>query len=68
MVTVTVELSARERSVLDGILRSLTYEAIAHELRISHETVKIYAKRLRAKTGATSKVGLALWGAKHLQG
>ena len=55
------ELSERERAVLRGIAEDKTYAQIAHGLGLSHETVKSYANRLRAKLGVNSKTGLALY-------
>ena len=54
-------LSEREQAVLQGIADSKTYAQIAYDLGVSHETVKSYATRLRAKLGVDTKVGLALY-------
>lgn len=59
-------LSARETAVLDGIVAEQTYVEIAKRLGIGYETVKVYAKRLREKTGAKTKVGLVLWAKANL--
>lgn len=64
--TLVTPLSTRERDVLRGIASERTYAQIAHKLGLSHETVKEYAKRLRAKIGVDTKVGLALWAERHL--
>lgn len=61
------ELSARERAVLEGIGKDKTYAEIAHNMNVSHETVKRYAVRLRAKLGVNTKVGLALYWERHLR-
>ncbi len=55
----TVHLTDRERQLLQGVLRDLTYAEIAQELDLTAQTVKTYFKRLRAKLGCSSKVGLA---------
>jgi DNA-binding CsgD family transcriptional regulator len=62
------ELSDRERGVLLGIAADKTYAQIAHDMGVSHETVKSYANRLRAKLGINSKIGLALWAERNLGG
>jgi DNA-binding CsgD family transcriptional regulator len=59
-------LSAREQDVLAGIRDDQTYPQIARRLSVKSETVKTYAKRLRAKLRVHTKVGLALWAARHL--
>lgn len=59
-------LSPREMEVLRRVAGGDSYPAIAHHLRLSVETVKTYAGRLRAKIGVTNKVGLAVWATTHL--
>lgn len=59
------KLSDKERTVLKGILRDQTYPQIAHQMGLSHESVKTYASRLRAKLGINTKIGLALFAQKH---
>lgn len=59
------ELSERERDVLRGIAADKTYSQIAHDLGLSHETVKSYANRLRAKLGIDTKVGLAVYAVRN---
>lgn len=61
------ELSPRELQLLAGIVTAKTYPQIAYDLGLSLETIKTYAARLRAKLGVDTKVGLALWAAKHLK-
>lgn len=58
-------LSEKERTVLKGILRDKTYPQIAHDMGLSHESVKTYASRLRAKLGINTKIGLALFAQRH---
>jgi DNA-binding CsgD family transcriptional regulator len=61
-------LSEREKDVLAGIGQDKTYAEIARDLGVSHETVKSYATRLRAKLGIKTKVGLALWAERNMEG
>lgn len=65
MATVA-DLSQREIQVLRGIANDRTYPQIGHELNLSHETIKSYASRLRAKLGCDTKIGLALWATANL--
>lgn len=59
-------LTPREIEVLKGIADDKTYAQIAHNIKLSYDSVKSYANRLRAKLGCDTKVGLALWAAKNL--
>lgn len=63
----TPALTERELQLLRGIVADKTYAQIAHDLGLSHETIKSYVARIRAKLGIDSKVGLALWAAKNLK-
>lgn len=54
-------LSPQEEALADLILQGKSYREIAAQLRLSYETVKTYAKRLRKKLGAHSKVDVAVW-------
>ncbi len=49
-----VELSPRERDVLQGLVAGKINKVIAHELSISPRTVEVYRANLMAKTGARS--------------
>jgi FixJ family two-component response regulator len=51
-------LSARERQVLEGIVRGLTNKGIGIELGISHRTVEIHRARLMRKLNVTSLAAL----------
>lgn len=53
-------LSHREREVLSHIARGDTYTATAHRMNVSPHTVDTYLRRIRAKTGARSRVHLLL--------
>jgi len=48
-------LTEREQSVLRLLVRGLTYEAIAGELKISQKTVGSYIQRVREKTRSRSR-------------
>ncbi len=48
------KLTARERSVLDGLLRGKPNKTIAHELGVSVRTVESHRARLMAKTQTRS--------------
>ena len=49
-----VDLSPRERDVLQGLVAGKINKVIAHELSISPRTVEVYRANLMAKTGARS--------------
>jgi two-component system nitrate/nitrite response regulator NarL len=51
-------LTAREREVLDGIVRGLTNKEIAGELGISHRTVETHRESLMRKLGIRTVAGL----------
>ncbi|WP_123817521.1 response regulator transcription factor [Kitasatospora cineracea] len=53
-------LSRREHQVLELLTHGATYSAIARRLQLSPHTVDTYLRRIRAKTGATNRVQLAL--------
>lgn len=63
----SLALSRREIDVLCGIVCGKTYQHIADDIGVSRETVKSYADRLRDKTGAGTKVTLALWAATRIR-
>jgi DNA-binding NarL/FixJ family response regulator len=45
----SAELSPRERSVLDGLAKGLTYKQIADQLGVSIHTVRNYIRRVYEK-------------------
>lgn len=49
-----VDLSPRERDVLQGLVAGKINKVIAHDLSISPRTVEVYRANLMAKTGARS--------------
>ena len=46
-----LDLTLRERQVIDGIADGLSYEEIARQLGISSRTVKLFATRLMNRFG-----------------
>ena len=54
------KLTQRELQVLIGIIKGLTNEAIAQELFISKDTVKVYLKRVYQKLEVTNRVSAAV--------
>ena len=64
-------LSPQEQKVVALIAEGHKYEEIAVLLGLKYESVKTYAKRIRAKLGLTSKVQIAIWALgqkKHKKG
>lgn len=55
-----LELTARERQVLELILRARSNREIAEELGIEERTVKAHVGRLMRKTGADNRIGLSI--------
>ncbi len=51
-------LTMRERETVEFLLKGLTSREIAHEMRISPNTVKSFLKLVMAKAGATTRTGL----------
>ena len=49
-------LTVREREVLQLLSTGLTYEKIAEQLEISHETVKMHLKNIYRKLKAQNKI------------
>ncbi len=56
----TVEFSRRELQVLHLVGEGASYAMIARRLGLSPHTVDTYLRRIRAKSGVTSQVQLAL--------
>ncbi|NEA67398.1 helix-turn-helix transcriptional regulator [Streptomyces sp. SID12488] len=57
---VVSRLSDREKEVLGHLVHGDTYAAIAHRMNVSPHTVDTYLRRIRAKTGARSRMHLLL--------
>lgn len=49
-------LTVREREVLQLLSTGLTYEKIAEQLEVSHETVKMHLKNIYRKLKAQNKI------------
>lgn len=67
MKTQDVNLTDNETTVLKLVVEGLTYPAIANRMGKGYETVKRWATRIRAKTGAHTKVAMALWAKANLE-
>lgn len=57
----STSLSRQERQVLAHMVNGLTYYAIAKRMQISRHTVDTYFRRIRAKTGARSRMQLLMY-------
>ena len=55
-----VELSEREREVLEWIVRGKSLSVIAEILGLSPDTVKTYARRIYAKLGANDRIAAVI--------
>ena len=55
------QLTAREREILEHLSRGLSNKAIARELDISHDTVKLHVRHILAKLNLTSRVEAAVF-------
>ncbi len=55
------DLRPRELQVVRKILEGKTYEQMAQDMGLGAETIKSYAKRVRAKLNVTSKIQIAMW-------
>ncbi|NDZ81338.1 helix-turn-helix transcriptional regulator [Streptomyces sp. SID10853] len=53
-------ISGREREVLGHLVHGDTYGEIARRMNVSPHTVDTYLRRIRAKTGARSRMHLLL--------
>lgn len=60
-----VELSKREKEVLDLILKDLNNQEIANQLHISKRTVESHKQNLMAKTGTQNIAGLVVFVIKN---
>jgi PAS domain S-box-containing protein len=63
-----VELSAREREILDLICDDLDDTAIAERLAISRNTVRNHVARLYRKIGVNRRSGAVVWGRERGMG
>lgn len=62
---ISIELSAREREILQFICKEYSNMEIAEELFISVRTVEGHRNNLLLKTGCKNTAGLALFAVKH---
>jgi len=60
-----LELTERERDVLDLIARGLTNREIAEKMVISEKTVKTHVSNLLDKLGLEDRTRAAIWALKH---
>jgi RNA polymerase sigma factor (sigma-70 family) len=60
-----VNLTGRERQIVDALLRALSNKEIAQHLGVSDQTVKNQLTRLYRKIGVSGRVDLMLWAAKR---
>jgi DNA-binding NarL/FixJ family response regulator len=61
----TLQLTARERQVLDLILLARSNREIAKQLGIEERTVKAHVGRLMRKTGADNRIALSMRALNH---
>ena len=64
--TPAMELTARERQVLDAVARGLPNKSIARELDIAERTVKAHLSSVFQRIGVTDRTQAALWAHEHL--
>lgn len=55
------QLTVRERQILGRVARGLSNKAIAKQLGISHDTVKLHVRHILSKLGLTSRVEAAVF-------
>lgn len=55
------QLTAREREILEYLAQGLSNKAIARQLDISHDTVKLHVRHILAKLNLTSRVEAAVF-------
>ena len=55
------QLTVREREILAQVARGLSNKAIARELGISHDTVKLHVRHILSKLGFSSRVEAAVF-------
>ncbi len=62
------QLTAREREILDYLAQGLSNKAIARQLDISHDTVKLHVRHILAKLNLTSRVEAAVFAVEQKVG
>ena len=60
-----VKLTEREREILHYVASGKSNKAIAKELNISHDTVKLHVRHILAKLNLTSRVEAAVFAVEH---
>ncbi len=58
-------LTAREREILSHVARGLSNKAIANQLGISHDTVKLHVRHILSKLKLRSRVEAAVFAIEH---
>ena len=58
-------LTEREREILEHLARGESNKAIAQELDISHDTVKLHVRHILSKLNMTSRVEAAVFAVEH---
>jgi two-component system nitrate/nitrite response regulator NarL len=61
-----VKLSAREGSILRGLVDGAPNKVIAQNLQITEATVKVHVKAILRKIRVKNRTQAAIWGTKHL--
>lgn len=59
------QLTQREREILSYLSRGQSNKAIARELDISHDTVKLHVRHILAKLNLSSRVEAAVFAVEH---
>ncbi|MEW5887983.1 MAG: response regulator [Pseudomonadota bacterium] len=59
------QLTAREREILGHLSQGLSNKAIARQLNISHDTVKLHVRHILSKLNLTSRVEAAVFAVAH---
>lgn len=62
------QLTARERETLEYLAQGLSNKAIARQLDISHDTVKLHVRHILAKLNLTSRVEAAVFAVEQKVG
>jgi len=62
------QLTAREREILEHLAQGLSNKAIARQLDISHDTVKLHVRHILAKLNLTSRVEAAVFAVEQKVG
>ncbi|GAB4438844.1 MAG: two-component system response regulator NarL [Rhodocyclaceae bacterium] len=58
-------LTAREREILQHLAQGMSNKAIARDLSISYDTVKLHVRHILAKLNLTSRVEAAVFAVEH---